>query len=326
MTNLTEIIVQDLSGKTDNPHRLFVGWQEKLFILDDDSDTTPVKAHLSRHPAFQENYSGDSVYDLVSYAGSDMPPDVVAGTYEPRDRSLYIYGSDKANPATSVILRKIVKQLKIKSIRKTDSITDDDVYYSTKKMVGGIPSVGYHGTNTENLEGILERGIKPGAGIGNFELQQIHHETEVFFAATFEDAVYYSINSLYDYSRKRGWGPMPKKPNTYQAVLKVKLPDPNKIVPDYDAESHSVVDKDSPHYTHTGPPEHFGPSPMKAMTLSKEMGKFGYSGRILPSFIEWVYIWSDEEETWKKFKPATVKRLFGQLGTDWFYRYGIGTG
>ena len=323
MTNLTEIIVQDLTVGVDNPHRFFVGWQEKLFILDDDSDITPVKAHLRRHPAFKEKYAGTSVYEIVSYAGDDMPPDVVAGDYNPVERTLNLRGVDKANPATSVILRKIIKKLRIKKITRINYATDDEETFDPKKNIAGIPTKGYHGTNTISLQGILKRGIKAGAGIGNFEHRQIHHETEVFFAATFSDATFYAEQSVYDFSKRNVYTGPKKRPGAHRVVLEVKIPDPALVVPDYDAESHSTIDTETPHYTRTSSPETFGAAPAKAITLSKEMGKFGYSGRILPQHITWVYIWSESEERWLKFKPNTLKKLYWERGEDWYYRYGI---
>lgn len=317
---LKELRVTDLSqGKAT---KLFVAWQDKLFIMNDESDPSAVIHWLENHPAFDtmRGFDGENPYEVISYA-SEMPPDVVAGQYNPEDKSLYIQGDDKGNPVSSVIISKIIRQLGIKKIRKSSLYRDDDITYSAKKNIAAVPKVGFHGTNTVNMKGILQHGIEAGVGPGNFKHANVVHTLDSFFSATFDDAEYYANNSTIDYGKRNPGGGYKEKQEAYPVVIEFNVPDLDKVIPDFDADAHSLLQR---FYSHESPPTKFGASPMKPMGLSKEAGKFGYRGRILPGHIRYVHIYSDALKKWRKFKPATVSRGLWTLGSDWYYRVGIG--
>jgi hypothetical protein len=321
---LKELRVTDLSkGKAT---KLFVAWRDKLFIMDDNSDPSPVIHWLEDHPAFdtKSGFDGETPYEVISYVSTDMPPDVVAGIYYQNEKSLSIQGADKGNPITSVIISKIIRQLGIKKVSRSSAFRDDDTIYSAKKNIGTVPKVGFHGTNTLNLKGILQRGIEAGVGPGNFRHTGVVHTIDSFFSSVFDDAEYYANNSTVDRT-KHDWskGGHPEKSGAYPVVIEFNVPDPDKVIPDFDADAHSLLQR---FYSHESPPKKFGASPMKPMGLSKEAGKFGYRGRILPGHIKTIHLYSDAMKKWRKFKPSTVSRGLWVLGSDWYYRVGIGMG
>jgi hypothetical protein len=317
---LKELRVTDLSkGKAA---KFFIAWRDKLFVLDDNSDISTVVHWLEDHPAFDTNYgfNAEDVYELISYA-ADMPPDVMAGQYDPVDKSLYVQGGDKSNPVSSVMLSKIIRQLGIKKItRASPDAGDDDITYGARKNIGDVPKIGFHGTNTVNLKDILKRGISAGETEGNFTHREIYHEIDSFFAATFDDAEFYALHSTVDFTKSTYDG-YKKKPEAYPVVIEFKIPDSAKVIPDYDADAHSTQPR---FYDNPNPPKKVGASPMKPMGLSKEAGKFGYRGRILPGHIRSIYIHSQHQNRWRKFKPSTVARGLWSLGSEWYDRMGVG--
>ena len=317
---LKELRVTDLSkGKAT---KFFISWRDKLFILDDNSDISTVVHWLEDHPAFDTNhgFNEEDVYELISYA-ADMPPDVLAGQYDPVDKSLMIQGYDKGNPISSVMLSKIIRQLGIKKITKASAMhDDDDIIYGARKNIGNVPKIGFHGTNTVNLKDILKRGISADEAPGNFTHRGIYHDTDSFFSSIFDDATFYADHSTYDFS-KITYNGYNKKPEAYPVVIEFRVPDSSKVIPDYEADVHSTHAR---FYDNPDPPQKFGASPMKPMGLSKEAGKFGYRGRILPGHIRVIYIHSKLANRWRKFKPSTVARGLWMLGSEWYERMGIG--
>jgi hypothetical protein len=315
---LNELIVQDLSD-TSKDKKLFVVWKNKLFLFNDDSDISPIVNFIEDHPAFDKKlgFNAETVYDLISYV-AEMPPDIISGEYSTKDKSLWLSGYDKGNPLTSTILKKVAKQLKIKKIGRSSPGMDDDEDSEThhrNKFKGQIPKIVYHGTNTENLIGILQNGIMASQDGGNFTANKVWNYDSIFFAASFKDAQYYAQHSLFDADSR-------SLKKAYPVILELVVPDPTKIIPDFDADTHYTGKR---HYSHSDDDRHkVGASDMKPMTTSKEMGKFGYNGTIGPQHIKWIYVWSAAMKKWRKYKPSTIKRGLNYHGIDWWWTQGIG--
>jgi len=312
---ISELIVTDLSP-TKQDKKLVIVWKDKMFLFDVDSDLTEIINHLQKHAGFDFDPEGEDGYDLISYIGGEMPPDVLSGEYYLDDKTFRLLGMGKSNPITSTILKKVLKYLDIKKFTTYDE--DDEISFSKKKNIGDIPSIIYHGTNTENLPTILKFGLEAGRGKSNFGHRDIYHEKEVFFAASFHDAKFYANNAIYDKGKSRQYE---KIPGIYPVILEFTVPDRDKVVPDFDAELSS---KHQRHYDHPISRPEDNTSDMKPMALSKEIGKFGYSGRIPASFIKWVYIFRGGDKKWMKFRPKTVYNNLMNYDSDWYYRIGVG--
>ena len=307
---LQEYIVKDLT--TGKEHSVVVVWKDKLFILDTDSDISELKAHLRQHPYIQKSKyskesleSAESVYDIVSLSG-ELPPDVVTGDLDKKNKRLFVHGIDKSNPSTSIIIRKIVKDLGIKQVSKSDDEDSETINLAKKKITGEVPSVGFHGTSTEFLDGILKKGLRPAQTGGNFGDRGVEHYNEIFFAARFDQSKFYSSQAVHNH----GGG---------QVILQISIPDKSLIAPDYDAE---ITSKHQKYYDHPSDRSEDDTSEMKPLSLSKELGKFGYSGTILPNHIQWVYIYQQMNEKWVKYRPSTVRKNLDKYGDEWYMMIG----
>ena len=312
-------LIQELLVKTlnDNP-TYFVAWRDKVFLFGSSQDVDSLVGlygHLSEHPAFNQddlnmNMIEEDPYTLISYA-ADMPADVVSGIYDGKNRSISIMGVEKASPVTSVILKKIVKALKLKHVYRTGD-SDDSIKHPAKKFRGKLPSIGYHGTNTENMEDILKNGLAAGAGSSNFP-NVVYHENEIFFAANFEESKYYAENSTMD---RTGRGGYKKKIGVNPVILEINIPDPALVVPDFDADATS---QKSQYYQHDKNQPY---SSLTSMGASMEAGKFGYKGKILPQQIRWIYF-KRTDTSWVKFRPSTVRMGLNSYGSEWYMMIGV---
>lgn len=316
-------LIQELLVKTlnDNP-TYFIAWRDKVFLFGGTQDIDSLVGlydHLSEHPAFDQddlnmNMVAEDPHTLVSYA-SDMPSDVISGIYDGKNRSISIMGIERASPVTSVILKKIIKALKLKHVYRTDGF-DDTIKVPAKKFKGKLPSIGYHGTNTENMEYILKNGLMAGAGNSNFS-NLVDHENEIFFAVTFDAAKFYAENSTMDKTKRgRGDSYYAKKHGVSPVILEINIPDPSLVVPDFDADATSQKHQ---YYQHD---KNLAYSSLSSMGASMEVGKFGYKGKILPQQIRWIYF-QRTDDSWVKFRPSTVRTGLNSYDSDWYMMIGI---
>ena len=305
---VSELIVSDLSSGKYNM-KYFVAYEGKLFILDKDSNTSKVIPNFSKHPTIKGELSDIDTQDVQDfiYRLSEIAPDIVAGEYYPKHKSINVYYSTNVSPNTSLIVKKIAKQLGVKNVTrdyyKTNSNDDIiDVDYPAKKLVGGIPEVVFHGTNSKELQSILTYGLDPGRGSSRWEKQNIFHEEHVFFTSTFQEATYYAENAVR--VEKRGG-------ENFPIVLELTIPDTSLIDPDYDADTMTTQQRTY----HQHPVDKFTKSSMKSMGISRETGKWGYKGRIPAKFIKWVYYYNGFQKKWHKSRPDVWKKLLDRY--DW---------
>lgn len=210
---------------------------------------------------------------------SDDRPDMVVGSYNDIDNTLTIQGSDlRQHPVTSKLIQKVVKQLGIENVEYGNSSGDVDATYSPKEVKGKLPEYGYHGTSLRRLRGILRTGIAA-QNMGNWG--NIHTKGAIFFSVG---------DSVPRFHANRTAG----KDQDIPVIIKFKIPDQSKIFADYDVASE-LYGSWSPH----APKEYQNSATMPARdnsitkhhkrpeNLWKDMGIFGYKGRIPPSmFVE----------------------------------------
>ena len=97
--------------------------------------------------------------------------------------------------------------------------------------------------------------------------------------------------------------------DNFPIIIELEVPDPNLLVPDFDAD----VSTTSKPYSPYGSPR--SKSAMKSMGVSRETGKWGYKGRIPSSFIRWVYYYNTYQKKWHKSRPDVWRKLLGKY--DW---------
>ena len=311
---LSELRVNKLN--TTDDHISFVAYKDNLFLLDDNSDLMKLYPYFKDHPQlkyvkwgnpFDESHIGD-LHEFMSTM-SELAPDVLTGRYEPKFKQLSLDWTQEISPTSSLILKKVVKQLGIKKVNAS-SYTEDgdtkDITYSKKKIIGDVPSIVFHGTSSEYLENILKYGIKPDEGVSNFQTQDVWNTEEVFFAADFHRSEFYAFNT----KDKAGGIPV---------IFEFTIPDKDLLKPDFDADTASTQQQYYQHHQKHSTSK----SDLKPMTLSREQGKWGYSGRIPASFIRWVYFYRTSDKKWIKFKPSTISKILDNYGIEGLYRYGI---
>ena len=313
---INELRVVDLAKAEDETTKYFLLYKDKLFILDGSSPfrtiNSRIKQHVKPHPMLKKKtkWGALSANDLNHFLTqmAELSPDVVAGEYYPHNRRIVVWSMSGVQPRTSINIKKIVKQLGIYNVtyRHIDEPKSDDkeIEYSPKKLLGGIPDVAFHGTNSNALEDILKFGLDPERGLSKFSSRNIFHTEHVFLSATFQEALYYAFNAQRQDKRK-SWGNFP-------IVIELVIPDKNLLYPDYDADVSTTSKRYFPKFQD----DPYTKSDMKSMGLSRETGKWSYKGRIPASHIKWVYYYKPFEHIWKKSRPETWQKILQNLGWD----------
>lgn len=316
---ISELKVTDLSRMKDNPEnkKYFLVYKDKLFILDDESPirgiNSRLKKHVKTHPGISDKHyttgvlDEDEVEDFLRRM-AEIAPDVIVGNYYPNLKRIVLWREHGVQPRTSLVLKKVAKELGLTDIvgRHADEPNYDDdleITYPTSKLLGGPPDVVFHGTNTPALTGILKYGLFPGKGETRFS--RIIHRDHVFFTGIFQEAKFYAFNAV-QMEKKQKWG-------NYPIIIEFNVPDKRLLTPDYDADTYSTSVKHRQFKSYgTRPPT----TDMKPMTISREIGKWSYQGRIPASQIRWVYFYKPFEKKWFKSKPETWRKLLSMYDLD----------
>ena len=286
-----------------NDRKLVLAFRGHLFIVEDKSKIRKIKAALKKHPALKNiDRDEDDAYEYLNRV-AEAAPDILVGEWYPDKKGLVIWNLQEIDPHTSLQAKKVAKELGVKTVtfRYTDYISKDDTKdkdISVKKLKGKVPRVMFHGTSTRELKSMLKYGLDPGRGRSRFATQRIFHPDHVFVAATFEHAQFYASNAVtVDRSNKQGW-------DSFPIIIELELPDPSLLVPDYDADSTAGTKS---YFNRVNPAPN--PTVMKAMGVSREVGKWGYNGRIPSSFFKWVYYYNPYHKKWHKSRPEVWERL-----------------
>jgi hypothetical protein len=268
-TILSEMIIRHQTERGD----MLVAFKDSIWIFDQDEYD------------HNENAIQDKIEKIAgpmpTYASniSDERPDMVVGSYNDIDNTLTIEGSDtKQHPVTSKLIQKVVKQLNIENVEYASLSGDIDSSYSPNEIKGKLPEYGYHGTSLRRLRGILKTGLAA-QNMGNWG--NIHTKGAIFFAVSDGVPRFHANRTA-------------RKDNDIPVIIKFKIPDPSQIFADYDVASELYGS-----WSQHAPKEYQNSATMPArdnsitkhhkrpQNLWKDMGIFGYKGRISPSmFVE----------------------------------------
>ena len=226
--------------------------------------------------------------------------DVLIGTINGKNLYLLDYGSFKLDPKSSILVNKVVKQLKLNSASYTEDLDTTETKVPKKKMTMQIPDVVYHGTSSKYLERIMSIGLRPSEADSNYASQGIYHEDLIFFATRIGEAMHHAVHTAV----QKGGIPV---------ILEMRIPDKNLVIADYDVEK--MTNKPT-HYVGTGPARNvYSGQSIKQDSdkLSKEFGVYGYKGNIKPIFIKNVYVATEPADDvydistdFKKMKPKSA--------------------
>lgn len=276
---LTELILTDLTkGRTGRKY--FIVYKGKLFLFDDDSKIASIKRGLRSHPEAHPEEKGRwnilNVDDANEFAirVAELAPDILVGEWYPDTRGMVVWSEQEIIPQTSLNVKKAASQLGAVKItyRYFDYMAQGDSAekdISVKKATGHVPNIVYHGTTSKHLKSILSYGLEPGVGKSKFASREIYHPEHIFFVATFEGAMYYAENAVHASEKElHNW-------DNYPIIIEFEIPDTSLLVPDYDAD---VSTTSKPYFQRAREPRE--KTSMKASGVSREVGKWGYKGRI----------------------------------------------
>ena len=266
---LSEMIVR----RYDDDGDTLIAFKDSIWVVDEyDYDRNENGIHDEI-----EKIAGRVPERLLDIA--DIRSDILVASYDSTGKTITIQGHDLGqHPETSKLIQKVAKQLGIKSVDYGNSSGDIDASYSPKELKGQLPEYGYHGTSLHRLRGILRTGLAA-QNMGNWG--SIHTKGAIFFAVSDSVPRFHANRTA-------------EKDQDIPVIIKFKIPDQSKIFADYDVASE-LYGAWNPHL----PSEYSNSSTMPAkpsgitqhhkrpQNLWKNMGIFGYKGRISPSmFVE----------------------------------------
>jgi len=267
---MSEMIVRH-----NNPNGDYViAFKDSIWIVDEDDMENPEVARKIAD-RIGEMEIGD-LYDLV-----ERRPDAIIARLDMDNNLMQMMGNETAqHPTTSKLIKKIVKQLDLDQV-----VTDSGQSIWKYEIKGKLPTEGFHGTTMKAMSSIMRKGLMAQSQ-GNWN--EIHTEGVVFFTPNPAYAMYHAeLNA--------------DKTGDIPVVVEFKIPDGNKIVPDYDIASllyHSQSDEvintvyqntNFPSSDYYGVRDKVKVHQKRPENLYKDFGIFGYEGRIPASFFELIY-------------------------------------
>jgi len=260
LKEIVEKVIKELivhGDRDDADH--FVTHREDLWIFPENEFPQDMKLKL--------NLASDDFEELMD----EERQDIIFGSIH--GDSLYVYqvGPFIRDPRSSVIIKKIVNQLNLSSVRYP--VIDHEVQVDRDEILGKIPEVAYHGTSSEYLSKILKLGLKPGETYTNYPLLAT---TEPGFSELMRNTVYFSTR--FDEAEHHATYTTDKLNATNEpsdpVVIALRIPDKDKLVTDFDVEKQIAR----------------GDKGSKPFSATKEVGVYGYRGRVPASFFVKFYV------------------------------------
>ena len=272
-SSLNEMIVRG-----DKDGNYIVAFRKYIWRFDD-SPSEEVHSEMNRVLKIDSDW--DDFYDLTD--DLDSRSDVLLGTIDDND-SLFLHslGSFKFDPQSSILVKKVVKELGLSSV-SYGTHDEDEEHVSKWAIKGEIPKRVYHGTSTNYIQSLMRFGLVPDKEETNYE--GISHPEAVFFSSRKDEALMHAKHT----ARKVGGLPV---------VIELTVPDKNLIIPDYDIDigagdtgcydyiCSKLRDNQSKYSEMEG----------DSLSLSREFGIYGYKGRIPASHFLAYYLPRNQEE------------------------------
>lgn len=224
------------------------------------------------------------------------------------------------SPRSSDLVKKIMKTLGLKYVDYHYSDYDDtDEDFSDSSMLEFWQlledGVWWHGTNSNALfgkGGIAKKGLVPGGSIGktNWGELGVSHDKVVSLAKDPEIVFFHARNST-------------SKGNGFPVILGFELPDPDKVIADYDMDretTDSLEVFDDVRTAHDASREerhkkdNWAPKkpmdPKDSRKTSLDVGIIGYLGRIPANFIVDARYWSLAHQQWVRTDLSELKHMW----------------
>ena len=258
-----------------------VAYRENLWKLRDDVDEEdPVRDEISQ--ALKMDDAWIDVHELRDLL--EDSPDVLIGEYDGGSYSeLYIHrgGSFQLDPKSSILVKKVVKALGANGASYAPMGGDGDPeFVGSYQLKGKVADTMYHGTTSNYLTGLMKFGLVPGEKETNYE--GIEHPNAVFFSSRFDEAQHHATHT----ASKVGGDPV---------VLELKVPDPALLIPDYDVDMGAGDTGCYDYICKTIRDKSSQSLDADSFSLSREVGIYGYKGRVPAVNISSYYILMNAE-------------------------------
>jgi hypothetical protein len=279
MTRLDELFIRFKTPGTHDDYHL-IAHRENIWLYNaDDTDNEQLVTDIQQRTGLQ----GQDLDDLAQEATERC--DLITGVYHASRGEFWHQGDPSTmthNPAVSQYFKKLIDFLGVDSVNgnRLDGMDDVEVETMRHEMQGKIPDEMHHGTNTGAIRKIMRFGLVPGEGDGNWADNNVpQFEDLIFLTEDFSNAKYHA------------WRQANQLKLGAPVILKVKVPDPTKIVPDYDVMTQmggnpEVADE----LAYSGSPQYYDDRLSKSRDeiaknnpgsdLSMISGIVGYRGRI----------------------------------------------
>lgn len=329
---LNEMRVQRFGN---NPELLFA-FRDNIWLVDrydDDADEVAQEiwdtirrtfntSNLPQEVVKRLSEEEATIDDLESFF-RDWLKDGVVGYWDEDSGNLNISMVDNPSPISSPLMKKIATTLDASDITYDNEEVYDNPYksgydyedasysYDPHDMIGNVPDNLWHGTTTEYFPSIVKYGLMPGEGASNFARNQIYHDDKIFLADRESEVRYYSANA----AREQGGYPM---------VVNVKIPDPSKLLPDYDVDRYATGSASGKNtYSHMGyGDQEWEISSVGSWKSTKHAGKYGYKGRIPANYILSIQI-RFNQDGWQEIDIPYAKQLIWNYGDEGWHYYGM---
>ena len=276
-------IISEMFVKGDPNGEYIVAYRENIWRM----GTYPsdeVREDINNSVGIKEEW--EQYADLMDELTDTERMDVLVGSLLEGGKTLHIeqIGSFKLDPKSSILVKKVVKELGArKVVYPVDYNWGDEEEVPFYRTQGKVADVMYHGTTSNYLENILKFGLVPGKSKTNYE--GISHPNAVFFSSRMEEAQHHAVHT----ASKVGGDPI---------IVNLKVPDPDLLIPDYDVDMGAGDTTGCFDYIcHTLRSRQAGNLDTDSFSLSREVGVYGYKGRVPASAIFAYDILMNAEET-----------------------------
>ena len=274
---LMEMIVRHRSDGNE-----VIAFQDSIWIL---ADATPrrVLRDVKRHTGLR----GDTVEDVMR-DGRENRPDVLIGYIYDNRLSVDGVVSMALNPRSSMLIKKVVQQLGLDGVNAERMDPESDEHseeFQRQELEGQIPQIVYHGTTSQHVPGIMKIGLAPTA---NSNWQQLgKFKDKIYLTASFQDAAFHANRTA-------------ASTHGTSMIIATRIPDRSKIVLDFDvgATMHGITPAmDREGYTASVKQDTWDKKRVKTIgkyhkgtDYTREIGTFGYRGRIPTSFFTAFFV------------------------------------
>lgn len=301
---ISEMLVK--GKRKSNEREDIMAFNKWIYFLDeDDPQYENIKKEIVKFLDIENKVDPEDmdIYDFKQTVG-EYVTDLLMGSIENNELYVDSYGTFKLDPKSSILIKKVVKQLGIENVTYPEDMESTETTVSKWEVKGKIPDIAYHGTSTEYFEDIARLGLRPGSRESNWLSQGIEHPDKVFFTTRIGEAQSHSVMT----ANKKGGYPM---------IIEFKIPDKNKMIADYDVEVQTHEPQFYDYHMHDPTEKTLR---KKSFSVSKEFGVYGYKGNVMPINIESVYIaFKEPNEVYgmDDYTELDIDEAKRELGLEW---------